>query len=130
MVRGITQPNVFELTRLVTRHETAGKLSLPVDSAVLLYSRFKYVRGMPSAATPGGLPLSKLRALDNLIDRLIRLRGKQPIVKNVDDLATEEIDGLIQQYRRGVHRAITADPHVLNVENSYDVIGLTFNIVA
>ena len=108
MIRSVRQPNIFQITGLVANGNRPGKLSFPVDPSVLLYSRYKHVRGAASIGPGNGAPLTKLRALDNLIDRLIRLRGNQPIVRNIDDLNAGEIEGLLASYRKGLHRALAA----------------------
>lgn len=130
MVGLVSQSNIFEITSLVSREDGTGKLALPVDAAVLLYSRYKHVRGTPSFGSIQGVSLSRLRALDNLIERLIRLRGHQPIVRNIEDLTQQEIEGLIETYRKGVHRALTTETQMQQPASAWEDLGLTLNTVA
>jgi len=130
MVGLVSQSNVFEISSLASQADGAGKLSLPVDAAVLLYSRYKHVRGTPSLGTVHGVSLSRLRALDNLIERLIRLRGNQPIVPNIEELTQQEIEGLIETYRKGVHRALTDQTQNVQPASAWEDLGLTLNTVA
>ena len=130
VVRNTAQPNIFELSRFITRNRSVGKLSLPVDPSLSLYSRFRHVRGVPSIDRTGGVPLSKLRALDNLIDRLIRLGGKQPIVKNIDNLNEKEIEGLISQYQRGLHQTLNSSRKLAGYVGKSVESALTLNMVA
>ncbi|MFP4618283.1 MAG: hypothetical protein ACLFMZ_05510, partial [Spirochaetaceae bacterium] len=52
-----------------------GRIIYQVKPNQALYAQFKHVRGMPSRQEGGGLSLSKLRSIDNLIDRLIQLKN-------------------------------------------------------
>lgn len=52
-----------------------GPVSLPTRGGV--YARLKHIQGIPSRGE-GGFTISRLRALDNLIDRLTRLKGMAP----------------------------------------------------
>jgi hypothetical protein len=51
-----------------------GRLIYPVKPNQAIYARFKHVTGLPSSSDEAGLSLSKLRSIDNLIDRLIHLK--------------------------------------------------------
>lgn len=51
-----------------------GRLVYPVRPSQALYAQFKHVTGLPSSSEDGGLSLSKLRSIDNLIDRLVHLK--------------------------------------------------------
>ena len=130
MVRSVPRPNVFEISGVVARSDRIGKLALPVDPQVVLYSRYKHVRGAAPIGQVNGVPLTKLRALDNLIDRLIRLKSNQPIVRNIDELRPDEVDGLVSTYRRGLHRAIAQQSEITNDVTTYGVLGLSLDLVA
>ncbi len=130
MVASVLQPNIFELSSLVARENPTGKLAMPVDTSVLLYSRYKHVRGAPPVGAGRGVPLYRLRALDNLIERLISLRSNRPIVRNIADLSREEVDGLIEEYRKSVHREVSSESKVLEIGSVSNDLGLTLDIVA
>lgn len=130
MTTAVSQPYIFEITSLVAKEHGSGKLALPVDRAALLYSRYKHVRGAPSIGSTAGVPLSKLRALDNLIERLIRLQGNHPIVKHTRELTEGEIDGLISAYRRDLHQTLGSPRRSLTVGSPANDLGLSLDIVA
>jgi hypothetical protein len=130
MVTAATQPHIFEITGLVAREHSHGKIALPVDRAVLLYSRYEHVRGTFPVGDSEGVPLSKLRALDNLIERLLRLQGRQPIVRNTRDLTKGEVDDLIAVYRKDLHRTATAPTKAASAGSPTNDVALTLNIVA
>ena len=129
-VRSVVQPNIFELSSVVAARERYSSLSLPVDRDTILYSRYKHVHGIPSIENGQGIPLYKLRALDNLIDRLIALRGNQPIVKNMDDLHEDELDGLIDGYRAALHQSLSIQSERPLSTVGYGDLGLSLDIVA
>jgi hypothetical protein len=130
MVNTMSQPNIFELSGVVARSEGSSKLALPVNPSVVLYARYKHVRGALPSQDASGVPLSKLRALDNLIERLIRIHGKQPIVRHIEDLTREEVDGLIANYSKGVHRIATDPRQSLTVGSASNDVALMVNLVA
>ena len=129
-MRSVLIPNVFEISGRVASSDRIGKLALPVDPQAILYSRYKHVRGASPVGQAGGVPLSKLRALDNLIDRLIRLKSNQPIVPNIDELQPAEVDGLVSSYRRGLHKAIAQQSELMNDVSSYGFLGVSLDLVA
>ena len=130
MVRSVPNPNVFKISGLVANGDRVGKLALPVDPQAILYSRYKHVRGAAPIGQANGVPLSKLRALDNLVDRLIRIKSNQPIVRNIDELKPGEVDGLVSSYRSGLHRAISQNTELINDVDSYGFLGVSLDLVA
>ena len=130
MVTAAAQPHIFEITGLVAREDNQGKIALPVDRSVLLYSRYRHVRGTYPVGDSSGVPLSKLRALDNLIERLLRLQGRQPIVRNTRALTEAEIDDLLTIYRQDLHRTATAPAKAAAAGSPANDVALTLDIVA
>ena len=121
------RPNIFEISGLVANG--AGKLVLPVDHSAVLYSRYKHVRGAVPMGASEGTSLSKLRALDNLIDRLIRVQGRQPIVSDSDDLVGFEVSGLIDSYRNRLHQALSS-ANGISGASAEEFKGVTLDLVA
>ena len=103
-VQPITNANVFQFSRIASYREGSSRVALPVDRNMVLYSRYKHVRGVPSIGGGGTLPLDRLRVLDNLIDRLMSLKSGGLYAKNVDRMTTREIDELIKQYEAELHQ--------------------------
>ncbi|WP_319558798.1 hypothetical protein [Marispirochaeta sp.] len=100
-----TVNRTIPLTSVVRGSTGSSRVGLPVSSSQAMYARFKHVYGRPSEG--GGFSLSKLRSLDNLIDRLVRLRDK--------DAATlpgsEELQGLSNQGRDALIRVLSDKLH-------------------
>ena len=63
------------LNSLVRAKYTQGSISLPVNSSSMIHSNLKHIRGIPAFGGSPGYSLSRLRTLDNLIDRLQGLKG-------------------------------------------------------
>jgi hypothetical protein len=51
-----------------------GRISFPVRPSQAIYAHFKYVSGVPAGGEDQGLTLSRLKSIDNLIDRLVQLK--------------------------------------------------------
>ncbi len=60
-------PNPIHFNRL-------GKMAVPVKPLQSVYARFKHLVGVPVYGSKGHIPFSKLRNLDNMIDRLIQIQ--------------------------------------------------------
>jgi hypothetical protein len=86
----------------------SGKLSVPVSRASVIYSHFKHVSGVAAPDGVNGAPVSKLKILDTLIDRLSQMRksnhspaaAKRPDGESDDarlDALIEQVQGQIKQ---------------------------------
>lgn len=73
----VTQTSLqsVSLSSILRARYGSGPVSLPMRGG-MVYARFKHVQGVPSRGE-GGFTISRLRALDNLIERLSRLKGNQ-----------------------------------------------------
>ena len=126
----ISTANVFRLTSMTRSSSAIRKLALPVDRNLLLYSRFKHVHGTPSPAKGEGLPLYNLRALDNLIARLISIKGKNSHSINVDGMGKEEIATLTQRLQEEVHSLVSGSQASLLAGSETNDVGLILDLVA
>jgi len=89
---------------------SGGVIALPVENSIP-FTQFKYVQGVPSDRPGTGYPLSKLAALDALIEGLVNLRSRitQPDVpKSVDGMTEGAVDELIKQLSERMHVAMQA----------------------
>ena len=96
------------LTSVVSGSLGSERVSLPVSRSQALYARFKHVSGCPDPAG-GGHPLARLRSLDNLIDRLIRMKEMKPAEApprgQLTGMSEESLDAMIQDLSAALHRA-------------------------
>lgn len=66
-----------------------------------VYTRFKHISPMPVSGSGGGYSASRLRILDAVIDRLVKLREhslEQRQDQDVSGLSEESLDQMIEQY--------------------------------
>ena len=113
---------------------SGGRTYFPVNPNVYLYSQFKYVGGTPS--DDGGIPITKLKILDTIIDQLITMRRITGVDADSDELqllgggATDaEIEKKIALYQQEVQALAE------NMQNPFygflvPEAGLLFNIQA
>ncbi|MBN1411522.1 MAG: hypothetical protein JW969_11810 [Spirochaetales bacterium] len=97
MVEGISSINsrpVF-IPNMLKAQGPGNKLSVPVRPLVSMYARFKHIVGVPSDNIQSNVPVSKLRILDTLIEKLVANKGSSAVeaVKITD----ENIDSMIEQ---------------------------------
>jgi len=92
------------------RFSVSGRISLPVEPDELLYARFKHISGVPAADGSGSFSIERLRALDNLIDRLVEASGERAGVTNVAGMTADQIEALIERYQQNLHGALKEAP--------------------
>lgn len=90
-----------------------GRAYVPVNPNQYVYSQFKYVAGVPAEEGSRGVPLTKLKILNTIIDQLVtmkdskanaELKGKNLLPEGLDET---QIDALIEKYQSEVRSAIT-----------------------
>ena len=128
-IQAATAARGIPLTHLVKARFSTGKIALPVRKSQYLYSNLKHVTGIPAAGRENsGYSLMKLKALDNLIERLGQFGKKpetpQPEISQVDG-GTASITALIDQYAADLHQiAVMNTPYT----DSGIETGLLFNL--
>lgn len=81
-----------------------SKIALPVSPSSYIYSHFKHVSGVPAPEGQQGVPITKLKILDALIDQLSQMK------KNPQRPVSEDrIDALLEQYKKEVEVAQAAN---------------------
>lgn len=75
MVGGVGRNATINLSSILRAQYSSGKVALPVDGAI--YARFRHVQGVPSVGGRVGYSVSKLQVIDLLVDRLVRLSGRE-----------------------------------------------------
>ena len=103
------QQSSFSLSNIVKARYSEGRIAVPVSQSLAPYARFKHISGVPSPK--GGYPLSKLKTLDILIDRLKRIKGEAFSTSEkseVREADQHQLDAMIQEYSRKLHQAFIA----------------------
>jgi hypothetical protein len=86
-------PNPLTFSRL-------GKTAVPVKPLQSVYARFKHLVGVPAYGTSGHVPFSKLRNLDNLIDRFMQMQSGE-------DRGVREKGRLLTQLQKEIHDLVS-----------------------
>ena len=97
----------LNLSQVIRPQVSGGKIALPVNH-FSVYAQFKHIEAVP-ASGGAGYPISKVRILDILIDRLVQLKDKNSIERAPKDsskLSDQAIDALIQEYSQRLHTAM------------------------
>lgn len=99
---------------------SGGRAYLPVSPSQYVYSQFQYVAGVPAPEGSSGVPLTKLKILNTILDQLVtmqstkadgeRLRGSVSLPEGMSD---EQISALIEQYRNELQTAAEASGNAL-----------------
>jgi hypothetical protein len=123
MTRPIVTPGINHLL-------SNGKSSFPVKPMYSVYAKFKHIIGIPSWDKENQVPVSKLRILDTLIDRLYKIQSKNSdILSNiVSDVKKENIEPLISQLEQKLHHATVLQKPAFT--GLYPETGLVLDILA
>ncbi|MDR3114178.1 MAG: hypothetical protein LBU25_01500 [Treponema sp.] len=103
MIHTVVHTNAIASTGYVIGKSRDEKMFLPVAPVQYIYAQFKHVSGVQAPEGVKGIPITKLKILDCLIEQLSeRKHRKEPL----PDLRSDEhIDALIEQYERQLYQS-------------------------
>jgi len=84
---------------------SSGRIYVPVKNSVAVFTQFEYVRGTPASKGQEGVPVSRIRILNTLIDQLVSMKKDVP----EDDLAPltdAQLDSMIKSYQKEIQTAV------------------------
>ncbi|MDE5898047.1 MAG: hypothetical protein K2H09_02110 [Treponemataceae bacterium] len=84
--------------------DAGGKLYVPVNRSVLIYSHFDHVSGFAAQRGQSGVSIAKIKILNTLIDHLSAVKAKE--IPNAANSSPEQVDALIEQYQAQLHHAV------------------------
>ncbi len=84
----------------------SARMEVPVRPAHSVYAQLRHIQGVPDPE--GGVPVLRLRVLDNLIDRLLSHRERVAVPASRP--AGEELDRMIQGLSRRLNAAVRSAP--------------------
>ena len=119
--------STISLSNLVRATTGQGKVSFPVNSRDISYANFKNIKIVPSSSTSGSYSVSRLRALDNLIEQLNKLRGREKVeTPESGELNQETLKFLITKLSVEMHGKLDSGSVYKNPVKS---TGLLFNFL-
>ena len=92
------------LSSILRARYGGGPLSLPVRGGAV-YARFKHVQGVPSGGDQG-FTISRLKALDNLIERLALLKGDAPKGRP-NSASAQQVDQQIEELSKELRQELS-----------------------
>ncbi len=135
MILGTASINSFPDISYALSAYQVGRLSFPVSPSSYIYSNFKHVSGIPAENGEPGVPLTKLKILDVLIDQLSQIKrsaSQVPLKAQRDSIATDprKIDALIEQYEKEIRAAIAESAAMPYKPHPSAPVGTLLNLVA
>ena len=126
-IQSSTSISTISLASLVRATSGQGKVSFPVSSSDIAFTNFKNIKIVPSGISGGSYSISRLRALDNLIEQLNRMKGQNKIeTPDLKGLKTDVLNSLISELSNEIHTKLdTSSPYKPSVEST----GLLFNML-
>lgn len=89
--------------------DKGNKIYVPVRSDQVIYSHFDHVSGfVQGGKDDSGVPISKIRMLNTLIEQLVRMQNNKIQPKLPSDLSDEQVDAMIEQYQSALEVAINS----------------------
>lgn len=108
-----------------------GKYSVPVTPSAVIYAQFKNISGV--AANPGqrGVPVTKIRILNSLINDLNTLRNKEREDASSMELPEQDTDTLIDKLHAELIRTMRNEPEAtFMLSGAQPMTGEIINIIA
>ncbi len=102
-------PNLWHSSRM-------GKTTVPVKPMQSVYAHFKHIIGVPSRDEGATVPFTKLRYLDNLIERLVQIQSREPgayqkvsynDIIDIDEIG--DVDGFVQKLQSELRTQVIAE---------------------
>jgi hypothetical protein len=115
MTANVHSVNAYSYTNLFTAESGGGKLFVPVQPSMAMYAHFDHVVGVPAAHNQNGVPVSKVRILNTLIDQLVSFKKESAAQTSVVPENDRDIDALIEGYQNKLQSVLkeTAVNHFL-----------------
>ena len=122
-----TVTSTISMANLVRATSGQGKVSFPVSSGDIAYANFKNIKIVPSGNSGGSYSVSRLRALDNLIEQLNRMKGQNKIeTPDLNGMNSDALKSLISELSNEVHTKLEANtPYMPSLEST----GLLVNML-
>lgn len=99
VVQSVSGINAAVVSNINKFRSGTGRVSVPVSPHLTRYAQFKHIEGIPAVLENGGVPVSKLRLLDSLIEKLIGQKGRG---KSFLKVSNESIDSLITKVKNEI----------------------------
>lgn len=130
MIARTSSINLVNVPNIIKVRSAAGKLSVPLKPIFSMYAQFKHITGVPQKGEGSGVSVSKLMILDNLIDQLVAVKGKNNVQHAVEmvKMSPDKVDDYIENFYSDLHKHITgASPYAGILVNER---GLLLDLVA
>lgn len=102
--------STISLANLVRATNGQGKVRFPVKTSDLAYANFKNIKIVPSGSGRGSYSVSRLRALDNLIEQLNRMQGRYTIkTQELDVSNPDTLNILIKKFSEKIHTSLDSN---------------------
>lgn len=86
----------------------AGKLYVPVKPALVIYSQFDHVSGIAAQPDQQGMPVSKVRILNSLIDQLHAMKASPKVDVQQGEFSDKQLDVLIEHFQAKLQTTVQA----------------------
>lgn len=108
----LVESNIYTTSMLRAR-SAAGRVSVPVKPGVSLYAGYEHVQGVPSPDPRMGVPLSKVRVLNHIIDRLVKMKQDDGLQPDTGKLSDEALDAMIKEMSQKLQTSMQTKPALL-----------------
>lgn len=129
MVSSIGYSRPVHLPNILRARHSAGKVMMPVQKGLSLYARFKHVQGVAAKEGEQGNPISKLQTLNNLIERLSKMKLQKIETKDTSGMSAEAVDAMIDNYKQELHR-VAAQQTTASTFGGGDAMGVLVDMSA
>ena len=119
--------STISLSSIVRAASGQGRVSFPVSPGNLVHTNLKNINVVPSFDDTGSYSISRLRALDNLIEQLNRMKSRNKIeLPEAGTLNSDVLNSLISELSEEIHTKLDVNSVY---KPSVESTGLLFNML-
>lgn len=110
MLSRITSMNAYSYSNVLNNGIPGGKLVVPVNPSMVIYTQFEHVAGVAAAKGQSGVAVDKVVILNRLIEQLSSMKKKPPVsdAEKIISLSDKQVDALIKDYQQQLQNTLSA----------------------
>lgn len=108
MTSSISTFNAASYNSYISSGIGSGKLYVPVKPSQVVYSQFEHVSGIATRKDQSGIPVTKIKILNTLIDHLVNIKTNTPRPELPSEMTETQVDALIKDYQDKIQTAVNS----------------------
>jgi hypothetical protein len=109
-IQAVSNVSIPSFSQALKVSYSGGSISIPVNDPISINARFKHITGVPFASENSSVPYYKLQQLDALIDQISKLRNREMMDIDAENIEREQLQDLINDYSYELRNRLNSMP--------------------